>query len=216
MNELMGIKRKPLITEQNIMSFVKMFIKKGLTFNQSLDDAAELMVTYGKMTRQEVDDAVNLIKNEKSLVNDINSTYINSRFASSLNDDIRISTKIDDLIKKSGTKNLDDFIKNIKLLTQKEVDFITSDVVKNMIKNNEFVNANDTFINVWHPELKKILRDNLSNSKSKLNLSDFESAYEMAAKVWTEGFVSGREYRPRCGYRDKQTLGPIPNPIYLT
>ena len=191
MNELMGIKHKPLIIEQGLFGpAVRMFIKKGLTFEQALDDAAELMVTSGRLTRQEADDAIKLIKNDRMLVNDINKTYVNSKLSSTLNDDIRISTMVDDLIKKSGNKSLDDFIKNIKLLTQKEVDFITSAVVKNMIKNNEFVNASDTFLNIWNPEIKKILRENFSNTKLKLNLSDFENAYEMASKVWSEGFVS--------------------------
>ncbi len=191
MNELMGIKHKPLIIEQGLFGpAVRMFIKKGLTFEQALDDAAELMVTSGRLTRQEADDAIKLIKNDRMLVNDINKTYVNSKLSSTLNDDIRISTMVDDLIKKSGNKSLDDFIKNIKLLTQKEVDFITSTVVKNMIKNNEFVNASDTFLNIWNPEIKKILRENFSNTKLKLNLSDFENAYEMASKVWSEGFVS--------------------------
>lgn len=191
MNELMGIKRKPLIMEQGLFgAAVRMFIKKGLTFEQALDDAAELLVASGKMGQKEVDDAVRLLKNEKSLVDDVNKTYKNSKLSPTLNDDYRIAAKIDDLIKKSGSKNLDDFIKSVKIVTQNEVDFITSSVVKNMIKNNEFVEAAKTIANVWNLELKKILRETLANSKSKLNLSDFANAYETASKILTEGFVS--------------------------
>jgi hypothetical protein len=211
MNELMGVKHKPLIMEQGLFgAAVRMFIKKGLTFEQALDDAAELLVASGKMGQKEVDDAVRLLKNEKSLVDDINKTYKNSKLAATLNDDLRITAKIDDLIKKSGSKSLDDFIKSVRLLTQKEVDFITSSVVKNMIKNNEFVNAAETFINVWNPELKKILRETLANSKSKLNLSDFANAYETASKIWAEGFVS----RYKTALKNQLDLGKISKSDY--
>jgi hypothetical protein len=190
MNELMGIKRKPLIMEQGFFgAAVRMFIKKGLTFDQALDDAAELLVSSGKIGRKEADDAVRLLKSEKSLVDDINKTYKNSKLSATLNDDLRIAAKIDDLIKKSGSTNLDDFIKGIKLVTQKEVDFITSELVKTMIKDGKFAQADDIFLNIFNPDIKTILREKLQNSKSKLNLSDFVNSYETASKTLTEIYI---------------------------
>jgi hypothetical protein len=190
MNELMGIKRKPLIMEQGFFgAAVRMFIKKGLTFDQALDDAAELLVSSGKMGRKEADEAILLLKSEKSIVDDINKTYKNSKLAATLNDDLRIAAKIDDLIKKSGSTNLDDFIKGIKLVTQKEVDFITSELVKTMIKDGKFAQADDIFLNIFNPDIKTILREKLQNSKSKLNLSDFVNSYETASKTLTEIYI---------------------------
>lgn len=189
MNELMGIKHKPLIMEQGLFgSLIRMFIKKGLTFEQALDDAAELLVSSGKMGRKEADEAILLLKNEKSLVDDINKTYKNSKLAATLSDDLRITAKIDDLIKRSGSKNLDDFIKGVKLVTQKEVDLITSVGVKNLIKEGIKV-ADDSFLNIWLPEIKLILKNNLSIPNLKLNLADFKNAYDTACKTLSELYV---------------------------
>jgi hypothetical protein len=195
-NELMGIKRKPLIMEGGpLAAAIKMFVKKGLTFEQALDDAADMLVASGKMGRTEADEAIRILKSETELVNDINLKYKTSKLAPTLNDDLRITAKIDDLIKKSGNKNLDEFVKNIKLLTQQEVDFITSDVIKLLIKNNSFKVSDDTYVTLFIPSIKKSLRETLKNSKSKLNLSDFQNAYDTAAKILAEGMVN--KYRTR-------------------
>jgi hypothetical protein len=190
MNELMGIKHKPLIMEQGLFgAAVRMFIKKGVTFERALDDAADLLVSSGKMGRTEADDAVRILKMETELVNDINTTFTNSKLAPTLNDDLRIAAKIDDLIKKTGSTNLDDFVKGVKLVTQEEVNLISQTVVKKMLRK-KFVESDESIYTMWNPEIKIKLREKFANSKDKLNLSDLKSAYDTASKILAEGFVN--------------------------
>lgn len=184
--ELMGIQDKGLIMEQGIMPFVKMFLKKGVTFEKAIDDAADLLVSSGKMSRAEVDEAIKILKNEKALVDDINRTY---KKIPTINDNVRIQTYIDDLIKRSGSKNLDNFIQKITTLTQKEVDTMTSEGVKWLLANQKWEIITRSFNEIFVPDIIKLLEGGFNLTKVKLNLTDFENAFSSFCKNAADDFV---------------------------
>ena len=191
-NELMGIKRKPLIMEQGLMSYVRMGMSKGLSLLDTLSSAADNMVLYGKMTREEADKAVNLIKTDTELMDDIKKSYTSSKTPGSAHVD-DIESKVKDLINKTNSDNLEELIRNISNITQKEVDFITSDVVTRMISSNGFVNAGERFTQRY-ANVIKILRDNLDIEGVVLNLEDFKNFFNVRAhseaKIFQERYIA--------------------------
>lgn len=191
-NELMGIKSKPLIMEQGFMGFVKMSMNKGLSLFDTLDNAANNMVLYGKMTRAEADKAVNLIKSETELLDDIKKTYNASKNPGS-GHIYDIEAKLNDLVKRTKSDNLEELISNVSRITQKEVDFMVSDVVTRMIKSGGFVNATSRFTQRY-AKIIKILSDNLAIDGVILNLEDFKNFFNVRAhseaKIFQENYMS--------------------------
>ena len=211
MQELMGIQNKGLIMEQGIIPFVKMFLKKGVTFEKALDDAADLLVSSGKMSRADVDEAIQILKNEKSLVDDINRTY---KKIPTINDNVRIQTYIDDLIKRSGSKNLDNFIQKITTLTQKEVDTMTSEGVKWLLANQKWEIITRSFNEIFVPDIIKLLEGGLNLTKVKLNLTDFENAFSSFCKNAADDFVEKYKNNLQKMY-DEKTINKKTGKVFI-
>lgn len=180
-NELMGIKRKPLIMEQGFMGFVKMAMNKGLSLFDTLDNAADNMVMGGKMTRQEADAAVSRIKSETELLNDIQTSFKSSKLSGSLDD---MNYKLALL----NDKNLNKLIKNITTITQKDIDLLANDVIKTMVREDKFVNAKARYfsgqddLEGWIPQMERVLSENFDTPGVKLNLEDFENLFNSRAR----------------------------------
>lgn len=186
-HQLMGVQNKTLIVEQGILPILRSFLKKGLTFEQAIDDAVELAVSTGKMTKAEADEAARLLKNETKLVDDIERAYKSPKL--DLNTEIALQKRMEDLAKKSGYENVDKFLKSVKGLTQEEVNIITNEGVLKMISGNKFVKTQNSYDNVWVPEIIKMLKEGLDNPKLLLNITDLENMYEMFAKEMSEKFL---------------------------
>jgi hypothetical protein len=180
-NELMGIKRKPLIMEQGFMGFVKMAMNTGLSLLDTLDNAADNMVTYGKMTRQEADDAVRRIKDETGLLDDIRTSFESSKLGGSLDN---MNSKLSSL----NDANLNKLIKNITTITQKDIDLLANDVIKTMVRKDNFVNAKARYfsgqadLEGWIPQMERVLSENFAIPGVKLNLEDFENLFNTRAR----------------------------------
>lgn len=180
---------KPLLVEQSFMGVFKSFLLKSKNFDSALKDAAEAMVQTGRMTRQQVDNAISLIKSQSELVSDIKKTYVSGKIKPSSIDDLRLQNKIDDLISSTNSKDLGDFINNLKTITQKDVNAITSNYIKSMIKGNKFVKMQEAYDKHWRPYVKKMLRETYDNTDKMLNLSDLEKLYMIPNVEYVERFI---------------------------
>ena len=103
----MGIENKNVLNEQGVALLLKSVIRGGSkTAVEALDDAAELLVSLGKITRAEADEAIRLIKAEKELMDYIDNSYVSSKLSPTKLDDLNISEKFKTLAKKQGNKSL--------------------------------------------------------------------------------------------------------------
>jgi polyhydroxyalkanoate synthesis regulator phasin len=181
--DLMGV--KPIISEQGVMvNLIKNLIKTtASSVDNVFDDAADILVAQGKMTRQEADDAVRSLKSNSDLMSSIRTKYTKTNFDNNviqLADDLAISRKIDDIVANSGQPSVAKFVEAMKTLPEAQIQKLTQGVISKMFKEGSLPNAQrgyDAVLSFW----KSQLENNLRNPDIILNLTDFNNSQIMWA-----------------------------------
>lgn len=181
--DLMGV--KPIISEQGVMvNLIKNLIKTtASSVDNVFDDAADILVAQGKMTRQEADDAVRSLKSNSDLMSSIRTKYTKTNFDNNviqLADDLAISRKIDDIVANSGQPNVAKFVEAMKTLPEAQIQKLTQGVISKMFKEGSLPNAQrgyDAVLTFW----KSQLENNFRNPNIILNLTDFNNSQIMWA-----------------------------------
>lgn len=190
--DLMGV--KPIISEQGLMvNLIKNLIKTtASSVDNVFDDAADILVAQGKMTRQEADDAIRTLKSNSDLMSSIRTKYTKTNFDNNviqLADDLAISRKIDDIVANSGQPNVAKFVEAMKTLPDAQIQKLTQGVISKMFKEGSLPNAQKGYemaLSFW----KKQLEDNFKNSTGELlpdiilNLTDFNNSQIMWAYAY--------------------------------
>jgi len=180
---LMGV--KTIINEQvPWVLLVKNLIKVGASnVDMVFDDVADMLISSGKVTRQQADEAIALLKNNTDLLDNIRTKYTKTNFDNNvvmLADDLTIANKIDDILKSSGSESAEKFAAGMKTIPESQIQQITKGVISKLFKEGALPNAlsgYDRVLAFW----KYQLRVNLTNNDVILNLSDFRSSQKMWA-----------------------------------
>lgn len=191
-HDLMGV--KSVINEQGTMvNLIKNLIKTtASSVDNVFDDAADILVAQGKMTRQEADDAVRILKSDTDLMGSIRTKYTKTNFDNNviqLADDMAISRKIDDIVAASGEESVAKYVRSMKTLPESQIQKLTQGVISKMFKEGSLPNAQRGYaavLNFW----KNQLQNNFNNPNIILNLTDFNNsqimwAYEYCTKALT-------------------------------
>ena len=181
--ELMGV--KTIINEQGPwILLIKNLIKQGASnVDMVFDDVADLLISQGKVTRAQADEAIALLKQNADLVDNIRTKYTKTNFDNNVvgvADDVVIANKIADILKKSGSNSAEKFAAAMKTIPESQIQKITLGVINKLFKEGALPNAQrgfDSVLAFW----KKQLKDNLTNDNIILNLSDFRSSQKMWA-----------------------------------
>ena len=181
--DLMGV--KPIISEQGLMvNLIKNLIKTtASSVDNVFDDAADILVAQGKMTRQEADDAIRTLKSNSDLMSSIRTKYTKTNFDNNviqLADDLAISRKIDDIVANSGQPNVAKFVEAMKTIPEAQIQKLTQGVISKMFKEGSLPNAQrgyDAVLAFW----KSQLENNFRNPNIILNLTDFNNSQIMWA-----------------------------------
>ena len=186
--KLMGIYNKNVLNEQGIAILLKSVIRGGSkTAVEALDDAAELLVSLGKITRAEADEAIRLIKAEKELMDYIDNSYVSSKLSPTKLDDLNISEKFKTLAKKQGNKSLTKLLDEIAALTDDEIRVIANNVVRNMVKLNKFTNIIKGIENL-RDSISTELKYFYEKTNKILKLKDLENMYDIVFHHYAKDF----------------------------
>jgi hypothetical protein len=180
---LMGV--KTIINEQvPWVLLIKNLIKVGASnVDMVFDDVADMLIASGKVTREQADEAIALLKQNADLVDNIRTKYTKTNFDNNvvmLADDLAIANKIDDILKSSGSESAEKFAAGMKTIPESQIQQITKGVISKLFKEGALPNAisgYERILNFWKEEL----RANLDNGDVVLNLADFKSSQKMWA-----------------------------------